>query len=104
MNAPPRPQLPAQPITNPNNKVVHQFETHNMSAYSISQFPYNDIHLRSGRVVEPIVIEDVPSSMNEARMNKQFENSINTKIPIIEGIETPTRTPVETHAETRIET
>ena len=50
--------------------------------------------------MEPIVIEDVPSSMNEARMNQQFENSVSTIVPIIEDAETPT----ETHAETRIET
>ena len=90
MNAPPRPQLHSQPITNPKNKAVHQFETHNMPAYSISQFPYNDIHLPSGMVVEPIVIEDVPSSVNEAIMNQQFENSFSTRILIIKDVETPT--------------
>ena len=69
-NVPIRLQLPAQPNPNPNNKAVHQFETVNMLAYSITPVPCNDIRLRSGRVVEPLVIEYVPSSVPEERMNQ----------------------------------
>ena len=64
-----RPQLPTQPNLNPNNKVVHQFETINMPAYSLTHIPCNDIRLWSGKVVEPLIIKDVPSSMHEEGMN-----------------------------------
>ena len=50
--------------------------------------------------MEPIVIEDVPSSMIEEGMNPRFENSFSSTIPIIEDVETPTKTPTETPAET----
>ena len=52
--------------------------------------------------MEPLVIEDVPSSMSEERMNQQY--SSHTVVPIIEDVESPTETPVETHTETTIET
>ena len=73
-----------------------------MHAYSITSFPCNDICLRSGRVVEPLVIEDVPSSVTEARMNQQYPS--NTSIPIIEDAENLTQILVETQEETIIET
>ena len=68
-NVPLHPQLPVQPITNPNNKAVQQFEISNMPAYSITPIQCNEL---SRRVVEPIVIEDVPSPMTEEGMNKKF--------------------------------
>ena len=64
-------QLPGQPNPIPNNnKVVLQLETSNMPSSSITPVPYHDIRLRSGRVVEPLVIEYVPSLVTEARMNQ----------------------------------
>ena len=65
-----------------------------MPAYSITLVPFNDIRLRSGRVVEPLIIEDVPSSMCEERMNPQYLS--NTVTPIIEDAEHPTNMPAET--------
>ena len=59
-----------------------------MPAYSISPLSCNNLHLRSGRVVEPIFIEDVPSPMTDEGMNLQFENSFSSAIPIIEYVET----------------
>ena len=53
--------------------------------------------------MEPIVIDDVPSSMTDEGMNPQFENSFNLVIPIIEDAETPAETLAETWVETRIE-
>ena len=97
-----RPQLPAQPNPNPNNKVFHQFETVNMPAYSINPIPCNDIRLRSGRVVEPFIIEDVPSSVHEEGMNPQYLS--NTTTPIIEDVEHPTNMSAETHNDTSIDT
>ena len=97
-----RPQLPTQPNPNPNNKAIHQFETSNMPSYSITLVPCNDICLILGRVVEPLVIEDVPSSMYEERMNQQYLSNI--VIPIIEDVESPTKTSTETKGEIVIET
>ena len=73
INAPLRPQLLSQPNPNPNNKVVQQVETLNMLAYSITPIPHIELHLQSRRVVEPIVIMDVPSPVTKERMNKQVE-------------------------------
>ena len=73
-----------------------------MPNYSITLVPYNDIHLRSGRVVEPLVIDDFLSFASEERMNKHYLS--NAEIPIIEDAESPTETPAETHKETTIET
>ena len=82
MGAPLRPQFPAQPNPNPNNKAMQQFEISSMPEYSISPLPCNNLHLRLGRVVEPIVIEDFPSSVNDEGMNPPFQNSFNSMIPI----------------------
>ena len=100
MGAPLYPQLPAQPNPNPNNKEVLQFETSSMPTYSISPLSCNDLHLRLGRVVEPIVIEDVPSSMTDEGMNPRFENSFSLVIPIIEDSEKTVETLIEIHDET----
>jgi hypothetical protein len=57
-----RPQLPVQPNPNPNNKVVQVIDIQNQPTFSPMQC--NDIHLRSGRIVEPI-IDDITSSDSE---------------------------------------
>ena len=49
--------------------------------------------------MEPIVIEDVPSSVTNEGMNPQFGNSFSSAIPIIEGVETL----IEIHDETKAE-
>ena len=100
MGAPLCPQFPTQSNPNPNNKVVQQFKISSMPSYSISPLPCNNLNLRSGRVVEPIVIEDVPSSMTDEGMNLQFGNSFTLAIPIIENTETS----IDIHDETSIET
>ena len=53
-----------------------------MPTYSINPIPYNNIHLRSGIVVDPLVIEDVPSSVSKERMNQKY--LAHTIVPIIE--------------------
>ena len=73
-----------------------------MFAYSITSIPCNDILLRLGRVVEPLVIEDVPYYVTEARMNQQYPS--NTTIPIIEDDKIPIETPAEAQREPFIET
>ena len=52
--------------------------------------------------MEPLIIEDVPSLINEVTINNQYPS--NTKITIIENFETPTKTPDETQGEMVIET
>ena len=74
-----------------------------MLAYSITPVPYKDIHLRLGRVVDPLVIEDVPYSTTKAIMNQQ--HPFNATIPInIEDVEIPIKISAETQEETLIET
>ena len=97
-----QPQLPSHPNPSSNNKVVHQFVTADMPAYFITLVPCNDIHLLSGRVVEPLVIKDVPSSVSEERMNQQYLS--NAVIPIIEDVENPTKIPPKTQEDTSIDT
>ena len=58
-----------------------------MPAYSLSPAPCNDIHLRSGKIVEPVIIEDVPPSVHEEGMNPQH---LSNTTPIIEDVEHPT--------------
>ena len=88
-----RSQLPTQPNPNPNNKTVHQFDTVNMPAYSLSPVPCNDIHLRSGKIVESVIIEYVPPSVHEEGVNPQH---LSDTIPIIEDVEHPINGTAET--------
>ena len=73
-----------------------------MPSYSITPVPCNDVHLLSRRVVEPLIIEDVPSSMHEERVNPQYLS--NTVTPIIEYAKHPTNVPDETQKDTFIDT
>jgi hypothetical protein len=59
-----RPQLPVQPNPNPNNKAVQCIDVYNQTTLSLLPAQCNDIHLRSGRVVEP-TIADVTSPDKE---------------------------------------
>ena len=88
-----RPQLPAQPNPNSNNKVVHQLETVNMPAYSLSPIPCNEIRLRSGKIVEPIITEDVSRSGHKETGNSQHPFAT---APIIEYAEHPLEGTAET--------
>ena len=74
-NAPPnnqmRPQLPMQPNPNPNNKVVQVIDIQNQSIFPTMQC--NDIHLRSGRIVEPIIDDITSSDSDKSETEKQKE-------------------------------
>jgi hypothetical protein len=59
-----RPQLPVQPNPNPNNKAVQCIDIYNQPTLSLLPTQCNDIHLQSGRIVEP-TIADVTSSDKE---------------------------------------
>jgi hypothetical protein len=52
--------MPLQPNPNTNNKAIQNIDIHNVSALSITPMPCDEVKLRSGRIVEPI-IEDAPS-------------------------------------------
>jgi hypothetical protein len=55
-----RPQLPVQPNPNPNNKAMQCIDIYNQPTLSLLPAQCNNIHLRSGRIVEP-TIADVTS-------------------------------------------
>ena len=65
-----------------------------MPSYSPNHVPCNDIRLRSGKVVEPVIIEDVPSPVHEEGVNPQH---LSNTTPIIEDAEHPTNGSAETH-------
>ena len=54
--------------------------------------------------MEPIVIEDVSSSMTDEGMNPPFGNSLGSDIPIIEDTETLAETQIDISNETTAET
>ena len=64
-----------------------------MPAYSITLVPCNDIFLRSGKIVQPMIIEDVPPSVHEEGMNTHH---LSDTTPIIEDAEHPTNGTAET--------
>ena len=63
-----------------------------MPAYSLSPVPCNDIRLRSGKIVELVIIEDVPSPVHEEGVNAQH---LSDTIPIIEDVEHPTNLTID---------
>ena len=65
-----------------------------MPSYSLTPIPCNDIFLRSGKVVDPIIIEDVPSPIHEEGVNPHH---LSNMTPIIEDDEHPTNVLAETH-------
>ena len=73
-----------------------------MPTYSLTLVPCNDIRLRLGKVVEPVIIEDVPSFVHEEGMNPHYLS--NTATPIIEDVEHPTNMPAETQKDRFIDT
>jgi len=76
-----RPQLPVQPNPNPNNKVVQVIDIQNQSIFPTMQC--NDIHLRSGKIVEPI-IDDITSSDSD---KEETEKHKKAQPPSKKGIE-----------------
>ena len=68
-----------------------------MLSYFVTHIPCNDLHVRFGREVEPVVIKDIPTHVTEEGTNNQLEILICTTISILEDAETPNETPSETH-------
>ena len=69
-----------------------------MPAYSLSPVPCNDIRLRSGKIVEPVIIEDVSPSMHKEEGSSQHPFDI---VPIIEDVEHPSEGTAETSDDKR---
>jgi hypothetical protein len=67
-----RPQLPVQPNPNPNNKAVQCIDIQNQPILSLFPAQCNDIHLRSRKIVEPI-IDDVTSSDSDKEEIKKHD-------------------------------
>eukprot|EP00253_Pinus_taeda_P016598 PITA_16598 len=77
-NAPPnnqsiRPQLPVQPNPNPNNN--KSLQVIDIQSQPISPMQCNDIHLRSGRIVEPIIDDVTDYEKEETRKEKSSNNN-----------------------------
>ena len=64
-----------------------------MPAYSLSPVPCNDIRLRSGKIVEPLITEDVSPSVHKEEGSSQ--HPFHT-VPIIEDAEHPSEGTAET--------
>ena len=96
----PRPtQIPAQPIANPNNKVVqpaYNTEIQPYPTYVISTLPIQEVELRLGRVLpqqekckSTVVIEEEPEKEGilSPGIEKEKEpikpNKINNSIPVV---------------------
>jgi hypothetical protein len=78
-----RPQLPVQPNPNPNNKAVQCIDIQNQPILSLFPAQCNDIHLRSGKIVEPIIDDVTSSDSNKEEIKKhdvpeEVQSSSNT--------------------------
>ena len=70
-----RPQLPVQPNPNlNNNKALHVIDVQNQL---VSPMQCNDIHLRYGRIVEPI-IDDITSDSDKEEIGKEKSSNVET--------------------------
>ena len=76
-----RPQLPVQPNPNPNNKAVQCIDIQNQPILSLFPAQCNDIHLQSGKIVEPIIVDVTSSDKEETKMHdvpEEVQSSSNT--------------------------
>ena len=81
-----RPQLPIQPNPNPNNKAVQVIDIQNQPAFPTFPAQCNDIHLRSGKIVEPI-IDDVISSDSDKEENEKHDSHKEVQPPCNKDVE-----------------
>jgi hypothetical protein len=84
-----RPQLPVQLNPNPNNKVVQCIDIHNQPTLSLLPTQCNDIHLRSGRVVEPIIANVTSSDKEETKKHDAPEEVQSSSSTIVETAKPP---------------
>ena len=98
-NPPRSTQIPAQPITNPNNRAVqsaYNTEIQPYPAYAISTLPIQEVQLRSGRILpqqekhkSTVIIEEEPKkeefpSQNIEKEKEQIDsNKTNNSIPVV---------------------
>ena len=72
-----------------------------MPAYSLYPMPCNNIRLRIGKIVEHVIIEDVPSLIHEEGVNSQH---LSNSTPIIENVEHPMDVSTKTQGDTPSDT
>jgi hypothetical protein len=78
-----RPQLLVQPNPNPNNKVVQCIDIYNQPTLSLLPAQCNDIHLLSGRIVEPTIVDVTSSDKEETKEHdvpKKVQSSSNNAV------------------------
>eukprot|EP00253_Pinus_taeda_P008492 PITA_08492 len=88
----PRPtQLPAQPVANPNNKMDKSAYNVEEAAYfpTYSILPLNDVHLRSGKVLQ----KDSPPIIEEPAEQGESSEQAQTEIQVQKGKSITTQTP-----------
>lgn len=78
-----------KPNPNPNNKVVQNIDIHNVPALSITHMPCDEIKLRSGRIVEPIIEDDPSSESDKESGEKPSDDTKQLDEPIIELSDPP---------------
>jgi hypothetical protein len=80
-----RPQLPVQPNPNTNNKAVQFIDIHNHPTLSLFPAQCNDIHLRPGKIVEPIIVDVNSFDKEETKKHdapEEVQSSSNTAAEI----------------------
>jgi hypothetical protein len=74
---------------NPNNKAIHNMDIHIVPTLSITPMPYDELKLRSGRIVEAI-IEGAPSlESNKESGENPIVDMEEIDEPIIELVDPP---------------
>jgi len=83
-----RSQLPVQPNPNPNNKAMQCIDIYNQPTLSLLPTQCNNIHLRSGRIVEPTIADVTSSDKEETK-----EHDVPKKVQSSSNNTTETTTP-----------
>ena len=78
-----------QPNPNPNNKTVQNIDIHNVPALSITPMPCDEINLRSGGIVEPIVEDDPSLESDKESGERPFSDTKEIDQPILESTDPP---------------
>jgi hypothetical protein len=84
-----RPQLPVQPNPNPNNKVVQCIDIYNHPTLSLLPAQCNNIHLRSGRIVEPTIADVTSSDKEETKEHDVSEKVQSSSNNVVETTTPP---------------
>jgi hypothetical protein len=81
--------MPVQPNPNPNNKAIQNIDILNVPTLSITPMPCDEIHLRSGRIVEPIVEDDPSLESDKESGERPCADTKEIDQPILESTDPP---------------